>query len=292
MAKMYPSRLPDRILDNSKMKGEIETFEALSKLPDEFEIFYNRCANAGGTTRVFERKIDFIIIHEQLGLLAMEVKGGKIRIGNDGGFEQYHHNKNKWASIDPYTQVKMALRELIAVVKSDSPKYWIPDEVCVLFPGTYRRDLTDQPQSLPAGTLCADDVPILANLIPTFFSKSRKGPAWGRDVFIDIRRRLQNMPEAKLGSNLSNDRPKTIRQEVEPEARKDGGKALREVKIAASKSNINYQPSTHSASPTTSLISEKSKLEWWEIMLAIMTPIVAFFIVFWFFSNLNIHRPL
>ena len=209
MAKLYPARLPDRVLNNRKLKGEIETFEALSKLSDDFEVFYNRCPNSGGASRVYERKIDFIIIHEQFGLLAMEVKGGKIRIGADGGFEQYHSNKMKWVSIDPFMQVKLALRELIITIKSDSPKYWIPDDVCVLFPATSRRDLTDTPQCLPAGTLCSDDVPVIKNIIPTLFTKNRQGTAWQRDTFIDVRRRLQNMPEAQGDNRPSDDKSST-----------------------------------------------------------------------------------
>jgi hypothetical protein len=149
----------------------------------------------------FERPIDFIIIHEHMGLLAMEVKGGKIHIGEDGGFEQYQYRKG-WQTIDPYAQVKLAVRELIKVIKSDSPQYWIPDNICVLFPHTNRAQITNIPQELPDGTLCADDMALLSTIIPSLLPKNTK-PAWPRDVFIDVRRRLQNMPQAKDRSSAT-----------------------------------------------------------------------------------------
>jgi len=312
MAKMYPSRLPDRVLNNRNLKGEVETFEALSKLPDEFEVFYNRCPNTGNAGRVYERKIDFIIIHEKLGLLAMEVKGGKIRIGHDGGFEQYHYTQNRWGSIDPFIQVKLALRELIYIIKSDSPKYWIPDNICVLFPGTYRHYLTNQPHSLPAGTLCADDVKILSTLVPTLFSKKRKATVWSRDTYIDVRRRLQNMPEAKGKGEQSSDQlekekrlfkstrsakmkmPKVekVSRILSPidEEEIEHHRAMGTIKVTAKKSAINYNPSDIYIPNTAKEAPRKTGLEWWEIISLVIAPTVTFFAILWLFPNSFVHR--
>jgi hypothetical protein len=194
---MYPPQLSKRTLNSPKLRAEIETFEALSKLPDDFEVFYNRCPTNGLAARAFERKIDFIILHAQLGFLAIEVKGGKIRIGSDGGFEQYYNNC--WNSIDPIQQAKIAFYELVNTIKSDGGNYWIPDGYCVFFPHTARLDLTTVPHQLPSGTLCSDELPILATMIPSFFQKPQSGKsAWKkREDYIDVRRRLQTMPESQ-----------------------------------------------------------------------------------------------
>lgn len=276
MAKLYPAHLPDRVLNNRKLKGEIDAFEALSKLSDEFEVFYNRRPDSGGSSRVYERKIDFIIIHEQLGLLAMEVKGGKIRLGTDGGFEQYHYDKRKWAPIDPFTQVKLALRELIVIIKSDSPKYWVPDDVCVLFPGTFRRELTDMPQYLPSGTLCADDLGILNTIVPTLFTKNRRNTAWERDTFIDVRRRLQNMPEAQGGNRGQNNQAVAANKFFKSTSKK------------VTNDDFPVSCSTH----TVKNVAKKPRLTWWETALAIIAFAATFFAVLWLFPNSFVHRVL
>ncbi len=93
MAILYPQRLSDRILNDRQLKGERDTYESLKNLSDAFEVFYNRCVRTSQGSRAYKRRIDFIILHEKFGLLAIEVKGGKIRVGLDGDFEQYHPNK-------------------------------------------------------------------------------------------------------------------------------------------------------------------------------------------------------
>jgi Nuclease-related domain len=101
---------------------------------------------------VYERAIDFIILHERRGMLAWEVKGGKIRIGEDRNFEQYQGAKG-WRPIDPFKEVKLATMELIDDCRDDGVNYWIPVDRCVIFPNTPRRDITDLPQYLPSGVL-------------------------------------------------------------------------------------------------------------------------------------------
>jgi hypothetical protein len=207
MAKMYPSQLPDRVLNDKSLRGEIKTYEALAALPDEFEVFYNRCVSADQTASAHERPIDFIVLHEVLGFLAIEVKGGSIRIGRDGGVEQYQFTKGDWAPIDPYGQVKKSTIALIRNVKADGANYWITDNIGVIFPETHRHEITDTPQYLPNGTLCADDLPILQTQIKMLYATPKNGNAWQRSDFLDMRRRLQNMPEAPRGSSsFKNDR--------------------------------------------------------------------------------------
>jgi hypothetical protein len=293
---MDPARLPDRVLQNRKLKGEVDTYEALSKLTDKFEIFYNRCASVGNVSKAYERPIDFIILHERLGLLGMEVKGGQIRIGQDGGFEQYLYRSNEWKTINPFDQIKMALRELIMVCKRDGADYWIPDDCCVIFPGTQRSQLTDSPQSLPPGTLCADDLPLLAQIIPSLFSKSRKEQAWERGNFIDMRRRLGKMPEAKRKYGLSSGESKKSffrtaswsKRVPAPEEDESLGESAKDL---PPKTGVNYDPFANRTyvEPPASRI-DKPKLRRWEIVVAVTTGIVVFLFILWLFPNSFIHH--
>ncbi len=143
MAQMYPATLPKHILGNRQLKGEIEVYEVLTKLPAGFEVFYNRCAQSGPFIEACERQVDFILLHEKYGMLCMEVKGGKVRMLQDGSFEQYHPSKKAWASIKPIEQVKNAWFKLLSTCKSDGVNYWIPEDCCVVLPKTSRHDLTD-----------------------------------------------------------------------------------------------------------------------------------------------------
>lgn len=196
MAIMHPPQLSEPILGNPRLRGEVKVFGALSSLPDEYEVFYNRSVSSDSSSRAYSRRIDFIVLHEKLGFLAIEVKGGKIRVGEDGEIQQFHPSNDRWARISPYRQVELATMELIRNVKSDGANYYIVDNVCVIFPDSLRTNITDTPNRLPNGTLCADDLDILSAQMKTLFSKNWRDCAWDRSSFLDMRRRLNNMPEA------------------------------------------------------------------------------------------------
>lgn len=294
MARMHPARLSDRVLNSRLLKGEVQTYEALAKLPDEFEVFYNRHVSQGQGARAHVRRIDFIIIHEKLGLLAVEVKGGKVRIGNDGSFEHYHPSSKSWASADPFRQVEIATIELIQTCKADGANYWIPDDICVVFPNTLRTDLTNLPHLLPDGLLCKDDLPLLTTVVPRMFSKPKKGQVWRREDFLDMRRRLQNFAEAHRGGvNLGGKRQKKktgrsadyspSKESALEDVYDDIYGYAGDVRAAAyvSKSPRYVIASRKSTTPAY----EKRRLKWWEACVALATLIAAYLIVSWLFPN-------
>ncbi len=266
-------------------------------MPDAFEVFYNRCVRTGQGSRAYKRRIDFIVLHEKFGLLAIEVKGGKIRVGLDGDFEQYHPNKKRWTSIAPYAQVEKAAIELITDCKADGVTYWIPADVCVIFPNTLRRDITDTPQTLPDGTLCADDLSSLAVLVPTLFSKSAKGQAWDRDAFLDMRRRLQNMPEATMPESAI---PKATKNEKllreKDEARKPflyvppKREIPQEDAYDFTTATCSHYDAVDSydflvTSPTPSLPPPSVTLKGWQIAVAVMIGLAATLVFAWIFMH-------
>jgi hypothetical protein len=188
MAVMHPEKLPSYILDDPMLKGEVDTYEALKKIPDDFVVFYQCYASPDSSSKALIRPIDFVILHKKLGLLAMEVKGGKIRLGEETIIDQYY--KGDWHHKDPYEQVSKAVIELIMNCKADGANYWIPENTCVVFPHTNRSAITNMPHQLPDGTLCAEDMATLPVQIKTLFSKPRKDFAFTDSEFLDMRRRL------------------------------------------------------------------------------------------------------
>jgi hypothetical protein len=87
-------------------------------------VFYNPRVTAGAFASADDRPTDFIVLHEQYGMLSIEVKAGKIRLGRkSGSIEQSHYNpktkKWKWAAIDPYAQLTRAFGKLVKLCKKD-----------------------------------------------------------------------------------------------------------------------------------------------------------------------------
>ncbi|MBI2332381.1 MAG: AAA family ATPase [Chloroflexi bacterium] len=95
MAKLYPEYLPESIYSDPKRSAEKRVFEALSKLPSLFVVFYSVAwqARKDGYTR--DGEADFVIAHPDLGVLVFEVKGGGVA---------YDAATGQWTTTDRYGQ--------------------------------------------------------------------------------------------------------------------------------------------------------------------------------------------
>ncbi len=80
MARMWPERLPRSVLEDWRRQAEVRVFRALrDRLGNRFEVFYS--SPWLGTDRFgneIDGECDFLVAHEQWGILAVEVKGGGI----------------------------------------------------------------------------------------------------------------------------------------------------------------------------------------------------------------------
>jgi len=85
MATVYPEKLPDSVLQDPKRGAERRMYEALSKLPDTFDVFYSVAWQARDLRNVRDGEADFVVSHPDLGLLIIEVKGGNIRFNAISG---------------------------------------------------------------------------------------------------------------------------------------------------------------------------------------------------------------
>jgi len=92
MAIMYPESFPSDRAKDPKREGEALFFDACKRyLSDDYRIFYSKewRSNAEQT----QGEIDFVIIHREMGLVLVEVKGGGIHFDAKTG---------EWTSTDSH----------------------------------------------------------------------------------------------------------------------------------------------------------------------------------------------
>ena len=114
--KMFPDVLPDEIRNDPKRRTECAVYDALSEqLKDEkFSVFYSKDWLNTKLTDMGQEdgECDFVVAHPDLGLLCIEVKGGKVR--KDGASSQWYSGRHKIK--DPIRQArtsKHVIREAI-----------------------------------------------------------------------------------------------------------------------------------------------------------------------------------
>ena len=143
MARVYPERLPESVLRDPKRSAERKLYQGLSKLGSEFFIFYSVAWQARRpSSGVADGEADFVVAHPCLGILVMEVKGGKIA---------YNANTHQWTSTDRHgvtheldrDPVEQALRSQKALLGKlrDMPNWdgsrWLTIGPVVSFPDVY-----------------------------------------------------------------------------------------------------------------------------------------------------------
>ena len=106
MAKIYPERLPESITSDPGRQAECKVYSLLKTLPDRYVIFYSVHWQAHTATwGVSEGEADFFLVHPDMGIIVLEVKGGGIRF--DASIDQwYSHSEggNIYPIKDPIDQ--------------------------------------------------------------------------------------------------------------------------------------------------------------------------------------------
>ena len=116
MAHMYPETLKGL---NVRSQAEIELFDTFQQqLSDHFTVIHSvawlgiRKSGAPPT----DGEADFVVLHPRMGILIMEVKGGKIGIDSQSGWYTVRRDNTSSNIKDPFDQVrrnKYALRDKI-----------------------------------------------------------------------------------------------------------------------------------------------------------------------------------
>lgn len=93
MAKFYPEHFPQWAANDPSRSAERKIFASLASLSDDFTVFYSVSWQVHNKRGAKDGEADFVIAHPDLGVLIVEVKGGRIR---------YEANLQQWFSIDRY----------------------------------------------------------------------------------------------------------------------------------------------------------------------------------------------
>jgi hypothetical protein len=99
---MYPPAFPHDLRPKRRLVGEKLVYDALRDgLDDNWSVFYDR------TVQGTMRRVDFVAIDPQRGVMAIEVKGGLVHASR-GAFRQLITQSGQRKRIDPFGQLKMA----------------------------------------------------------------------------------------------------------------------------------------------------------------------------------------
>lgn len=80
MARIYPERLPESVSSDPGRQAECKVFSSLKTLPEKYVIFYSVHWQIQTTKwGISEGEADFLILHPDMGIIVLEVKGGGIR---------------------------------------------------------------------------------------------------------------------------------------------------------------------------------------------------------------------
>jgi len=83
MAKLFPQYLPESITSNPARRAECNVYSLLKTLPDKYTVYYSIHWESIEQWGAREGEADFIIVHPNMGIIVLEVKGGAIRYDGD-----------------------------------------------------------------------------------------------------------------------------------------------------------------------------------------------------------------
>lgn len=86
MSKMVPSEIPEMLLNDPKRRAERQVYQSLDQeLGGDFTVYWSRPWHRfrpDGTGR--DGEVDFVVAHASFGVLALEVKGGRVSCNDQG----------------------------------------------------------------------------------------------------------------------------------------------------------------------------------------------------------------
>src|SRR5260370_38256909 len=109
MARMYPEQLLD-FVESSAERLLYKLFEV--QLPDSFIVMHSvKWLMRDRRHHDHDGEIDFLIVHRELGMLVLEVKGGRIRMdmARRQRYTKNRFNKETQSKINPFSQAERNL---------------------------------------------------------------------------------------------------------------------------------------------------------------------------------------
>lgn len=152
-----------------RLFGEKTVLEELSNLSDDWQVFYSvGFVDRNGFDR--QREIDFIALHDRLGLVFIEVKSGSVKF-DKGMVRQWLDNQ--WKDINPTKQLNAARRVCLDHLKSNGIDEMIPARNLYVFPTTRRPD-SGLSQELSECSYFSHSSPDLADYVDSLVSNNEE----------------------------------------------------------------------------------------------------------------------
>ncbi len=213
MAKMYPSHLPASVIEEPTRAAERKIFEALSNLGSKFTVFYSvawqvRSLRNGAQ----DGEADFLVAHPDLGVMIVEVKGGRIRFDATEG-QWYSRDRHDVDHIikDPIQQARKSKSALLNKLK-ELPHWtdgWLTVGYMACFPDVYFTTEAFRPDLPREIVVDAGDISDIENVIRSAFkyyaSEDGRTGALGSDRLQTLTKFLANSFELNtpLGVELN-----------------------------------------------------------------------------------------
>ena len=120
----------------------------------------------GARTGSGEGEADFVILAPGVGIVVIEVKGGRVHCEDGEWFSTSRDGAQHWVK-DPFQQASRSKHELLAIVKSTSRfrNRWLPAHHAVCFPHVRRADLRELPEAPMKMQFAEDDLDTLYDAI-------------------------------------------------------------------------------------------------------------------------------
>lgn len=141
MARIFPERLPESILNDPKRAAERKLYDCLAQLSKSYTVYYSvtwQARTRDGNVR--DGEADFVVTHPDYGLLVIEVKGGGISFESTTS-EWFSQDRNGVTHPikDPIDQARTSKHELLRKL-TDMPGWdnrWLTVAHAVAFPDIY-----------------------------------------------------------------------------------------------------------------------------------------------------------
>jgi hypothetical protein len=163
MATVFPSPLPESVIHDAGREAERRVYDALAGLlGPEHCVFYSVAwltKAAGQAAR--DGEADFVVAHPDLGVLVLEVKGG--RIGHDQVSGEWHstdRGEHRHAIRDPFAQARQSHHALLHKLEEHPVirRFYIKIGHGVVFPDSANPHKTLVPDAEPAIMVFAEDL--------------------------------------------------------------------------------------------------------------------------------------
>lgn len=143
MARLYPNTDKVRVIFASQ--AEEQFYQQCKMLSNDWAVYYS-CTLSGieGEQGLTDNEIDFVLYHPRIGLIVMEVKGGRISYNPDN-LQFYTENRfgERFPIKNPFAQALNWKSRFLRYLKKKNVKVPMTHMVCL--PSVHEQDFPDRP---------------------------------------------------------------------------------------------------------------------------------------------------